>query len=417
MGESMITKKNIFLILLIILVSSASVYALDFSGNLTYSGQYNLSEQNLSNTLNLDLNFVHNFTDEVFAEGDLVIKYSDKSSTNPFMIIPKEIYLGAYDLIPQVDIRAGMLIISWGSSDMFSPLDNFNPSPPGISFTDMSKKNGVWAVDTTYYLNDITYLQAIYLPNFSPSFMPEGYEEQLYLSMFSPEFQAQGMEINSVNITHAFPENPAWGIKLGRSFASFDAAISYYNGYYLNAYPEIVDPIPGPSGMILNLGLGYPQKSVFGFEFQGDFPGIEGATLRGDLAYIVPQTWQFQGENILKDPYIKAVIGADYTTSSNLYLNVGFIWGFYSLEEGNECSPYIYLNANKELEDSKLTPEYIGIISLHDGSMVNSIGASYDFTDDFSVTLSYVSVFGNQDSKLGQLGSVEGIYLSGEWSF
>lgn len=61
-------KRNIFLILLIILVSSASVYALDFSGNLTYSGQYNLSEQNLSNTLNLDLNFVHNFTDEVFAE-------------------------------------------------------------------------------------------------------------------------------------------------------------------------------------------------------------------------------------------------------------------------------------------------------------------------------------------------------------
>src|SRR5665648_622208 len=231
-------KRNIYWVVFIILLFSASAFAGDFSGNLTYSGGYNFTENNLSNTLNLDLNFVHNFTDEVFTEGDLVIKYSDKSSTSPLMIIPKEIYLGVYDLIPQVDIKAGMLIISWGSSDMFSPLDNFNPSPPGISFTDTSRKNGVWAVDTTYYLNDITYLQAIYLPNFTPSFIPEGYEEQLYLSMFSPEFQAQGMEINSVNITHAFPENPAWGIKLGRSFASFDAAISYYNGYYLNAYPE-----------------------------------------------------------------------------------------------------------------------------------------------------------------------------------
>ncbi|MBU4227977.1 hypothetical protein KJ987_06985 [bacterium] len=409
-------KRNIFLILLIILVSSASVYALDFSGNLTYSGQYNLSEQNLSNTLNLDLNFVHNFTDEVFAEGDLVIKYSDKSSTNPFMIIPKEIYIDTYDLIPQVDIRAGMLIISWGSSDMFSPLDNFNPSPLGISFTDMSRKSGVLAVDATYYLNDITSLQALYLPNFTPSFMPEWYEEQLYLSMFYPEFQAQGIEINSVNITHAFPENPVWGIKLGRSFTSFDAAISYYNGYYLNAYPETVEPIPGPSGMTLNLGLGYPKKSVFGFEFQGDFPGIEGATLRGDLAYINPQPWQVQGEDMLKDPYIKAVVGADYTTSFDLYLNAGFIWGFVS-EEGDQCSPYIYLNAKKELKDSKLTPNYLGIISLHDGSMVNSIGASYDFTDDFSVTLSYVSVFGDQNSKLGQMGSVKGIYILGEWSF
>jgi len=95
---------------------------------------------------------------------------------------------------------------------------------------------------------------------------------------------------------------------------------------------------------------------------------------------------------------------------------VGFIWGF-AFEEGDQCSPYISLNARKELEDSKLTPNYLGIISLQDGSMVNSVGASYDFTDDFSITLSYVSVLGEQTSKLGQMGSAEGLYLMGEWSF
>jgi len=280
----------------------------------------------------------------------------------------------------------------------------------------MTKKNGVLAADATYYFNDITYLQAIVLPSFVPSYMPEKYEEQIYLSMFAPQFQAQGIEITSVNITHAFPENPVWGIKLGRSFTSFDAAISYYNGYYLNGYPETVEPVPDISGMALNLGLGYPEKSVFGFEFQGDFPGIEGATLRGDLAYIIPQPWQVQGEDMLKDPYLKAAIGADYTTSFDLYLNVGFIWGFI-FEEGDQCSPYISLNARKELEDSKLTPNYLGIISLNDGSMINSIGASYDFTDDFSITFSYVSVLGDQTSKLGQMGSAKGLYISGEWSF
>ena len=49
--------------------------------------------------------------------------------------------------------------------------------------------------------------------------------------------------------------------------------------------------------------------------------------------------------------------------------------------------------------------------------MVNSVGASYDFTDDFSITFSYVSVLGDQTSKLGQIGSAEGLYLMGEWSF
>jgi len=409
-------KRNIFLVVFIILLFSASVFAGDFSGSLTYSGQYNFTEYNLSNTLNLDLNYIHSFTDEIFAEGDLGIRYSNNSSTNPFMITPKELYIGTYDLIPNLDLSAGRLIVSWGSSDMFSPLDNFNPLPPGMSFTSLAKKNGVLAADAIYYFNDITYLQAIVLPSFVPSYMPEKYEEQIYLSMFTPQFQAQGIEINSINITHTFPENPVWGIKLGRSFTSFDAAISYYNGYYLNAYPETVELISETSGMSLDLGLGYPKKNVIGFEFQGDFPGIEGATLRGDLAYIVPQSWQAQGEDVLKDPYIKAVIGADYTTSFDLYLNVGFIWGF-AFEEGDQCSPYISLNARKDLEDSKLTPNYLGIISLQDGSMINFVGASYDFTDDFSITLSYVSAFGDQDSKLGQMESAKGLYLVGEWSF
>jgi len=409
-------KKNIFLVVFIILLFSASAYAGDFSGSLTYSGQYNFTEQNLSNTLNLDLNYIHNFTDEVFAEGDLIIKYNDRNAPNPFMIIPREIYIGTYDLIPNLDIKAGKLIINWGSADMFSPLDNFNPLPPGMSFTSMARKNGVLAADATYYFNDITYLQAIVLPSFVPSYIPEKYEEQIYLSMFAPQFQAQGIEITSVNITHAFPENPVWGIKLGRSFTSFDAAISYYNGYYLNAYPETIQPVPGPSGMSLDLGLGYPRKDVFGLEFQGDFPGIEGATLRGDLAYIIPQPWEVQGDYVLKDPYLKAAIGADYTTSFDLYLNVGFIWGFI-FEEGDHCSPYIFLNARQELKDSKLTPNYMGGISLHDKSMVNSIGASYSFTDDFSVTLSYLFMTGDEESRFGQMKSAEGLYLIGEWSF
>jgi len=412
----MIMKRNIFLVVFIILLFSASVFAGDFSGSLTYSGGYNFTENNLSNTLNLDLNYIHNFTDEVFAEGDLVIRYSDKSSTNPFMVIPKEIYIGAYDLIPQLDIRTGRLIVNWGSSDMFSPLDDFNPSSPGISFTDISGKSGVWAVDATYYFNDITYLQTICLPHFVPSFISEEYEKQLYLSMFSPLFQAQGIEINSVNITHAFPENPVWGIKLGRSFTSFDAAISYYNGYYLNAYPKTMQPVPGPSGMTLDLELGYPKRDIFGLEFQGDFPGIAGATLRGDIAYIIPQPWEAQGEYVLKDPYLKAAIGADYTTSFDLYLNVGYIWGF-AFEEGTECSPYIFLNARQELKDSKLTPNYMGGISLRDKSMVNSIGVNYNFSDDFSINLSYLFMIGEEGSKFGQMKSAEGVYLMGEWSF
>ncbi len=150
----MLTKRNIFLVIIIILISSVSAYATDFTGKLTYSGQYNLSTQSLNNTLDLNLNFAHNFTDDIFAEGNFIIKYNDKS-VNPLMVIPEELYIGAYELIPNSDLKAGKLIISWGSADMLSPLDNFNPLPPGMSFTGISQKMGVWAADLTYYFDDI----------------------------------------------------------------------------------------------------------------------------------------------------------------------------------------------------------------------------------------------------------------------
>lgn len=134
-GKNIIMQRNIFLVVFIILLFSASVFAGDFSGSLTYSGGYDFTENNLSNTLNLDLNYIHDFSDKVFAEGNLLIKYTDNPLADaPVTVIPKELYIGTYDLIPNLDLRVGRLIISWGSADMFSPLDNFNPLPSGMSF-------------------------------------------------------------------------------------------------------------------------------------------------------------------------------------------------------------------------------------------------------------------------------------------
>ena len=105
-------KRNIFLAAFIILLFSVSAYAGDFSGSLTYSGGYSFTENNLTNTLNLGLNYIHNFTDEIFAEGNLLIKYSGNSlADTPVMVILNELYIGAYDFIPQLDIRTGLLMI------------------------------------------------------------------------------------------------------------------------------------------------------------------------------------------------------------------------------------------------------------------------------------------------------------------
>jgi len=73
----MVMKRNIFLTIFVLLLFSTSVvFAYDFSGSLTYSGGYSFNENNLNNTLSLGLNYIYNFTDEVFVEGDLIIRYT-----------------------------------------------------------------------------------------------------------------------------------------------------------------------------------------------------------------------------------------------------------------------------------------------------------------------------------------------------
>ena len=166
----------------------------------------------------------------------------------------------------------------------------------------------------------------------------------------------------------------------------------------------------------MEITLGYPAKQVLGLEFQGEFPGIDGATLRGDLAYIIPQKWEFQGETMLEEPYLQAVIGADYTTDSNLYLNGGFIYGL-PFERGNESSPYFYLNANQEIDDSDFKPFFAGVLSLSDMSMVNNIGLDYQLTESVTATMSYSFLLGEEQSKLGQFKRSQGIYFTLEWLF
>jgi len=230
----------------------------------------------------------------------------------------------------------------------------------------------------------------------------------MFLAYLEQEF-----DISKVELNYQETENIVWGLRLTHSFPTFDAGISYYRGNYMDPFP--VNLSISPENM-MEFTLGYPSKQVIGLEFQGEFPGIEGATLRGDLAYVIPEKWELQGNTLLEEPYFQAIISADYTTENNLYLNGGFIYGL-PFERGNECSPYIYLNTSKEIENYDFKPFYAGVFSLKDASMMNVIGVDYQLTDSVSASINYSFLLGDEQSKLSQFERSQGIYLSLKWLF
>jgi hypothetical protein len=410
---------TLLIVLIVCLIHYQTIMAFDTSQKLLYEGSYILNQYKFSNSLTFKIDYFHEITSDVFLEGNLVIRASNEQYGDPFVIGPNEIYVSAYNIIENLDLKAGKIINRWGAADMFSPLDNFNPTPPGITFIQNHDKLGVLGINASYYVSDLTLLQAVLVPRLGVTPYPDQYLKDTYLATYGPIYQAQGYIIDDVDLSYDVPESFIWGLRLNHSFSSFDAAINYYNGYYRDPLRADLKLIADPNKTSIKINLGYPAKQVVGLEFQGEFPGIEGATLRGDLAYIIPEKWSFQGEDLLDNPYFKAIISADYTTESNLYLNGGFIYGM-TFEKGDDCSPYAYLNANKNLEKSELEPFYIGILSLEDMSMGNIVGIDYQISESVSTSLSYLFLSqssGSSESNLSILKNSEGFYFSIEWLF
>jgi len=400
----------LFLLSMIILLPMPGL-AFDTSQTLVYEGSYLLLQQRMNHTLTLNIDYFQEISDDIFLEGNLLVRTSNKEYARPFMVGPNELYLSGYNVIDNLDLKAGKIITRWGSADLFSPLDNFNPMPPEISLGKKQDRIGALGISATYYLDYSTYLQGVLLPQLKVTPYPDEYLKDSYLANYGAALQGPG--VKNVDLAYQEAENMVWGLRFTHSFPSFDASISYYRGYYMDPFPV---SLSASSEVNMEITLGYPEKRVLGLEFQGEFPGIEGATLRGDLAYIIPQDWQFQGETILEEPYLHAVIGADYTTDSNLYLNGGFIYGL-PFERGNESSPYFYLNANQEIDDSDFQPFYAGVLSLSDLSMGNNIGLDYQLTESVTATISYSFLLGEEQSKLGQFKRSQGIYFTLEWLF
>jgi hypothetical protein len=406
----------LFLVIMLLAFCSVQGLAFNTSQTLEYESSYLLSQERMNHTLTLNIDYFQEISDDIFLEGDLVIRTTSKAYAQPFIVGPNEVYLSGYNVIDNLDLKAGKIITRWGAADLFSPLDNFNPMPPGLSLTKKQDKLGVLGVSATYYLNDLTYLQGVLLPQLMPTPYPSQYLKDNYLANYGSVLQGQGISVDTVELAYQSAQDVIWGLRLNHSFPSFDAAISYYQGYYMEPFPANLSTKPNPSGTTMEITLGYPAKQVVGLEFQGEFPGIEGATLRGDLSYVVPESWEFQGDTMLDKPYLQAVIGADYTTNSNLYLNSGFIYGL-PFERGNNCSPYLYLNAQQEIENCDFTPFYIGILSLSDMSMGNVIGLDFQITEDVTASFSYVFLLGDTKSKLGILERSKGLYFTLEWLF
>ncbi len=295
----------------------------------------------------------------------------NRNIIDPFDLQLREAYVQISDLfIPNLDLKIGRQRITWGTADKLNPTDNLNPYDLE-DILDFGRHRGSDAISLTYYFKNDFSLQAVAIPFFQPANLPVG----MFSNALMPSIEIPiDIPINSLTTQINKPKNSVMesstlGFKFKGAIKSVDFSLSYIWGY--NGIPYLskttVTPQLIPLGLDVNAELSYFRNHVFGIDMSTEIKGVgvwvEGALfkLQDSLMYSnvisISGLDPIQSDSLIldsKEPYFRAIVGADYHFGKGSYINIQFMHGFIH-ENGNQnMSDYLFLRYDQRLLDDKI---------------------------------------------------------------
>jgi hypothetical protein len=432
----------------------------------------------------LDFNAQYHFGERARFYGDIWIRgikfpdiegSSDLSFTNkviPIDIDIREAYFDIYGLFTKnLDVRIGRQRIAWGTGDRLNPTDNLN-SYDLEDIWDFGRHTASNAIQLNYYAGNWTFtgvgilqFTPSILPNsdWTPAFMPDFtvpeviYDSTSAPGLTIPVFLQTGIISDSISLPQRdFKHSPSFGFKVKRSIGAWDLSLSYV--YTHDALPLIehihtnltVDTliIDFPTTIYANATmdvkayLKYPVQKIIGFDFAGSLWGIG---LRGEAACFIPekvhllQTMHYEApmmslvrDSILPDsvildgkPYVKYLIGIDYTFKHNVYLNFQYLHGFLHERGNSELNDYFMLAVEYTLCNNKLKLSLLNS-ALQVGDWKNfgenyavmyMPELSYRPVDNAEITLGAHIIDGSGSYGFGKVNKNDDVFVRFKYSF
>ncbi len=316
----------------------------------------------------------------------------------PLDISLRKAYVDIYGVgFPSLDLTIGRQRIVWGTADKINPTDNLDPNDLE-DIWDVGRHFGSDGIKAKYYLGPLT-LSAVFLPIFRPAILPQGgLAEELFLKKNSELINAIiDQKKDTVIMPELKPkESFSAGFKTAVHLTGFDASASY--AYCRDDFPLLSEIIVTPQakttsqaildvadGMLeikeAKLKLIYPRLHIAGIDMAAMI-GRWG--IWGEAAVFVPEKrikmqTTYEGNDsvpnvfsainykgaknptLLDGPYIKYVIGMDFTFPWKMYISAQYAHG-YVHERGDSLGNYIFMNADWSLFNNKLKITPFGII-------------------------------------------------------
>ena len=368
----------------------------------------------------LDLGLKKNFSDKASFQADVWLRsfgfpfltstdqLFNKDESSPYNLDIREAWLDLYGfLLPQMDLRIGRQVITWGRGDRLNPTRSLNPLDLEDVW-DFGRYHGVEAVKLDYYLNNDFFLQGVYVPFFRPATLPRGDLSAAFSGQFGAMPGTGKMQVSdSLILPELRPaSSSSFGFKAGGFLLGFDLSVSYaltHDGLPLpsSAVVSLTDTV---GNMMVQTELIFPRYHIAGADLAGSLAGIgiwaEGAMLVPAEEYLLNTDLSSIGlpgiESVAleKKPFFRYLIGADYTFRDGSYLNFQFLHGFFHERGKGNLNDYFIVEWQKKLFRDRLS------ISPVSGAFV--VGDWKDIGNDFALVWApVIKYFPNDNTELG----------------
>ncbi len=355
------------------------------------------------------------------SEADTLPSLSDRDKIDPFSLQLDQAYVATRGVpFSWLDLKVGRMVQTWGSADMFNPVDNLN-ARDFYDPMDYTRKVPNEMVELDFYPSSRVSIAAVFVPLFKPSQLPPsaalgfsiGRDSRGCLSSVpAPPLTRDGAQkladtfasIDPCSLNFGDPTvrtvMPQGGIKDSQAAiraqfklpGDLELGLSYYYGrftfpvaYTAVANANVSATQPGKVDVAYSAEVMYPRMQVAGLDFSYSAPWLFDVGIVGELAVIFPEEVIFglrayQGSakllelssvNVPSTPFVKGTLGLDYTFTKWLYVNAMYVRGFFD-EFNDKYGVHNYAVAAAELKffNDALLLRLAGVLAIDDGSNV-----------------------------------------------
>jgi hypothetical protein len=227
-----------------------------------------------------------------------------------------------------------------------------------------------------------------------------------------------------------------FGFKVAKNFWGYDLSLSYFYGRDYLPLVNSVNFIPVDTlGMVdVSMEFIYPRIQVFGMDMAGAL-GKVGIWVEGALFFPkkVEMTTDITGLGmgalrstaLNNKPYIKYVVGADYTFKNGWYINGQYLHGFIHERGGDMLGDYFVFAVEKRLLNDKLKIIPIGGgVEIKDFSDIKNNYAlifvpevTYFPFDNAEINFGFRILEGKETTTFGGVKDNDEVYLRVKYSF